>query len=291
MSVDKLQERIRKLKAPLAVDLTFSPEEVPPQYIREQEDISVAYAAYLRDLLAGLNKTVAAVKFDLGAYALMGGNGLELLSELLALAKKLGYYVLLAGAEPLSALAAEQSARTLFSSDSAWCFDGLILTSYIGSDGLQPYVDRVGESGKALFVVARTANRSAPETQDLLTGSRLAHIAKVDIVSRFTEPFVGKYGYSQVAVMAAASSADSLKSLRSKYRSLFLLLDGCDYPNANAKNCSYAFDRLGHGAIACAGRSVSSAWRENHAPENCVEAALAAAERLKKNLLRYITIL
>ena len=92
--------------------------------------------------------------------------------------------------------------------------------------------------------------------------------------------------------MASASAPDSLKNLHSKYRSVFLLVDGLDYPSGNAKNCSYAFDRFGHGAAVCAGPSVTAAWLENETDgTNYVEQALQAAERMKKNITRYITVL
>ena len=103
---------------------------------------------------------------------------------------------------------------------------------------------------------------------------------------------VGKCGYSQVGALAAASAADSLRSLREKYKRMFLLLDGYDYPNANAKNCRFAFDRLGHGAAACAGISITAAWKEAQTDgTDFVEQSLAAAERMKKNLTRYTTVL
>jgi hypothetical protein len=68
------------------------------------------------------------------------------------------------------------------------------------------------------------------------------------------------------------------------------LLDGYDYPNANAKNCGFGFDNLGHGAAACAGVSILGAWREEN-PEDPIAAAVQAAERMKKNLTRYVSVL
>ena len=83
-----------------------------------------------------------------------------------------------------------------------------------------------------------------------------------------------------------------LKKLRDRYKSLFLLIDGYDYPNANAKNCSFAFDKLGHGAIACADCSITAAWKAAESDGvDYIDCALQAAERMKKNLLRYITVL
>lgn len=291
MSIDKLQEKIRKLKNPLAVDFSVLPQQIPPYILEAAGSFSGAYKQFCKELLEGLKNTVPAVRFDFNAFALLGCEGLVILEEVLSCAKAYGYYVLLDGVEALSAQSAARAAQMLFSEDCKWHFDGLILTAYIGSDGIRPYAEKLKAAGKDIFVVARTANRTAPETQDLLTGSRLAHMAKTDIINRFAEPLVSRCGYSQVAVVAAASSADSLRALRSKYKSLFLLLDGCDYPNANAKNCSFAFDKLGHGAVACAGLSVTAAWMEEEDPSDYIACAVRAAERMKKNLTRYVTVL
>ena len=143
---------------------------------------------------------------------------------------------------------------------------------------------------KDLFLLLRTANKSAQELQDLLTGSRLVYIAAADIAKRVGQPLVGRSGFSRVAGFGPATSTDSLQALRSKYPELFLLVDGYDYTGANAKNCSTAFDKLGHGAIVCAGQSVVAAWKEE-ADADCLAAASSAAERMKKNLTRYIAIL
>lgn len=291
MSIDKLQEKIRKMKNPLAVDFGVLPVHIPPYILEASGNFLTAYQQFCKALLEGLKSTVPAVRFDFGMFALQGGEGLEVLEDLLKCAKACGYYVLLDGIDALSAQSVDRAARLLLVQECRWYFDGLIVTAYIGSDGIRPYAEKLKDSGKDLFVVARTANRTAPETQDLLTGSRLAHIAKTDIINRFAEPLIGRFGYSQIAVMAAASSADSLRTLRAKYKYLFLLLDGSDYPNANAKNCSFAFDKLGHGAVACVGLSVTAAWMEEKESSDYVACAVRAAERMKKNLTRYVTVL
>lgn len=115
-----------------------------------------------------------------------------------------------------------------------------------------------------MFVAARTGNKSAPELQDLLCGSRLVHTVAVDLINRFAPEAVGKLGYSRIGALTAASSAESLRSLRGKYPRVF---SGgrLRFPSANAKNCSYAFDRLGHGAVVCAGRR-SPAHGSRHSP-------------------------
>lgn len=287
MSVDKLQEKIRKRKNPSVVVFEPATEQTPPDRWQNEN----AYCAYCKELLTALKDQIPAVRFSFGAFSLMGAEGMIQLSELLQFAKAQEYYVLLDAPEALSAQAAQAAAARLLSPESPWPCDALVVSAYIGSDALRPYVQALPGSGKAIFAVLRTANRSAPELQDLLTGGRLVHTAMADFVNHMGESMPGRSGYSQVAAVAAASSPDSLRSLRTKYKGLFLLLDGYDYPNANAKNCSFAFDRLGHGAAVCAGSSITAAWAEEGAEGDPIELALRAAERMKKNLTRYVTVL
>lgn len=292
MSVDLLQEKIRKYKNPSVLDMTVTEKMIPPQLRETGDDFLQTSQVYCRQMLNALKDTMPAVRFGFSNFALLGSGGLASLQELLDYAAALGYYVILDFAEILSPAAAEYSATLLFSESSPWHFNGLILPTYIGSDGLKPFTKAIAKEDKSVFGVVRTGNKSATELQDLFTGNRLSHMAAADLVNRLGEPMQGKSGYHKVGALAGAASADSLRTLRSKYPHLFLLLDGYDYPNANAKNCSYAFDRLGHGAAACAGSSILGAWMEEGAnPESYIQLAVEAAERMKKNLCRYIMIL
>lgn len=280
MSVDALQEKIRKTKNPCVLCLDTAGDCVPPQFD--------GLCAYYEALLRRLKGVIPGVRVSFGSFALLGGEGLRLLARITELAAELGYYVILDAPELLSAQAAEQAAGVLGTEDCGFAWDGLVLPAYGGSDVIRPFA-KLTKNGKALFPVVRTANRSAAELQDLLSGNRLVHVAAADIISRVGEDFPGKFGYNQIGALAAASSADSLRSLRTKYPKLFLLLDGMDYPNANAKNCSLAFDKLGRGAAACVGSAVTGAWKDTQ--EDPLEAAAQVAERLKKNVTRYITVL
>ena len=292
MSVDILQERIRKLKNPSVVQLSPEPSKLPPHILEKFGATVDGCQQFCRELLGALNGVVPAVRFSFGSFVLMGAKGLECLQDLLGFAHRQGFYVLLDAPEMLSTAAAEMTARSLLGKESAFFCDGLVVSGYLGSDTWKPFLPFCKENKKDIFVVARTANKSAPELQDLLAGSRLVHVAAADHVNRYTADTVGKSGYSRVGILAASSAADSLRNLRSKYPKLFLLLDGYDYPNANAKNCSYAFDKFGHGAAACAGTSVTHAWLQAESDgTDYLDHAVAAAQRMKKNILRYITVL
>ncbi len=259
MSVDVLQEKIRKLKNPTMLELCPAKEDIPAAYFAE-DGLAAAVVRYYQVLLDELRDTVPAVRASFTAFALLGGEGVDALKQMLTLARKLGYYVALDAPELLSCKTAALTANALLGPESGFDCDGLILSAYAGSDIIKPFLSCCREGKKDIFVVARTSNKSAPELQDLLAGGRLVHVAAADHVNRYGADTAGKFGYTRVGILAAASAAASLKDLRTKYPKLFMILDGADYPNANAKNCANAFDKFGHGAVAVVGNSVVCAW-------------------------------
>ena len=290
MSIDILQEKIRKMKNPSMVDFAVSAEQIPPHLVSEEGSVPAAYGRFCRELMGALKGVVPAVRFSFSAFALLGCEGLKMLSDLLKDAKDFGFYVVLDAPETNTPWAADRAAA-LLSDVSPYSCDGLIISPYIGTDSLKPFLPYC-KDGKTVFAIVRSPNRTASELQDLLSGSRLAHMAAADMVSRHGTPILGKCGYSHVAALASAGNSGSLKELRTKYNRVFLLVDGLDYPSGNAKNCSIAFDKFGHGAIVCAGPSVTGAWKIAETDgTDYLDQAVAAAERMKKNILRYINIL
>lgn len=286
MSVEKLQEKIRRTKNPSVLDLSLRQELIPDSIMEATGDLCQAAEFYGKVLLQALKGIIPAVRISYGYYALMGKDGLSAFHGLLDAAKSEGFYVFV---DAISLYSEKQAASAAEFFLDLPC-DGLIVSGYDGSDMLKPYAQKLKETGKSLFVVLRSANKSASQLQDLMTGSRLVHIAAADTVNRMGEGLVGRSGYSQLGGVGAANAADSLRTMRSKYKNLFLLVDGYDYANANAKNCSFAFDKLGHGAAVCACDTLAGAWKEEGSGEYAV-CTVAAAERMKKNLTRYITVL
>lgn len=288
--MDILQEKIRRLKCPVVVDFTMLPEHIPPQ-LREGVTEAAAYGRFCRELMAAMRGIVPAVRFSLGAFALLE-NGIGELRETLQEARQGGFYIFLDGPELSSPWAAKNAAARMLGPDSLFPCDGLIISPYLGSDIIQPFLPYCLREGKDLFPVVRSANKSAPELQDLRTGSRLVHTAAADLASRYGAGLMAKCGYSQVGMVVGATTRDCVQPLRDKYPKAFLLLDGYDYPGGNGKNCGPAFDRLGHGAIVCAGGSITGAWLAAGSDgQDFITPALEAVERMKRNLTRFTTIM
>lgn len=289
MSIDALHEKIRKLKNPLIVDFGIKISDLPWFLLEDEQNPLKAYSRFCKELMEGLKGMIPGVRFSFGAFGLFGAQGLEELVNLLQFAGKTGFYVILDGPEILSPWGADEIAEHLFD---VYPCDALVISPYIGSDAIKPFIPCCRDHKKDLFVAVRSPNKSASDIQDLLTGSRLVHTATADLVKRYGEPVFGKCGYSRMGALVSAGAADSLKNIRAKYPHMFLLVDGLDYPSGSFKNCGYAFDRFGYGAVVCAGPSVTAAWKEeNGNARSYVSMAVQSVEKIKKNLSRYITIL
>ena len=307
MSIDVLQSKIRKLKTPIVLGLDPTLELIPPALLTEYrespgpETLAESYFRFCKALLEGLRKSVPAVKFQSACFEALGWQGVKVMQELLAMAKKLGYYVILetmrSDVGHIAALNAQSVFGGLdFGGERVFPYpcDALVLNGYLGSDGIRPYLPYLqGENPKNLFVVVKSSNKSSAEVQDLISGDRVIHTAMADLTLRWSTELFGKCGYGEVGAVVGLSSPRAIQELRKRYDTLFFLVPGYGAQGGVAKHASYAFDRLGHGAAVCAARSILGAWRENPDTDepDYVEAARAALEKMKRQLETYVTVL
>ena len=308
MAIDVLQSKIRKMKNPTMVGLDPTPALIPPALLeaacaekgQNPAGLAFAYERFCCDMLDALKGVVPAVKVQSACFTALGHAGLAAMEAVLAYAQKLKYYVLLETMRADVGHIAELTAQTVFGGlkigDETFfpypC-DGLVVNGYLGSDGIRPFLPYLsGEKAKNLFVVVRSSNRSAPEVQDLLSGDRNIYTAMADLTLRWNgEELFGKCGYGEVGAVVGAASAQAVQQLRRRYDTLFFLVPGYGPQGGFVKYMSCAFDRLGHGAAITASRAILGAWQQEGFPNDPQEAACAAAEKLKKLIESYITVL
>ena len=185
MSVDILQEKIRKLKNPSVLELAPIFSELPPHIAQEEATPAAACVRLCKELLEQLKGIVPAVRVSFAAFVLLGPEGIGGMIQVLQSARENGYYVLLDAPEVLSPASAKITAEAIFGEGSIYPCDGLVISGYLGSDVIKPFLPYCKKEKKDIFVVSRTANKSAPELQDLLAGSRLVHAAAADHVNRY----------------------------------------------------------------------------------------------------------
>ena len=291
MSVDLLHDRIRRFKNPLIVDFGILPDELPPHLLEQEGSFCKAYHRFCRELVEELKDAVAGVRFRFQSFALLGAEGISALQDCLNFAKELGYFVLLDSPQILSAGDGKRVANAVFGEKNYPC-DGLLFSAYIGSDAMKPMLSYCKDEDKSIFVLLRSANKSAWELQDLLSGSRHVYSAAAEMVSRHGEQLIAKCGYAKVCGVVGANAADPTRMLRTKHNRMFLLVDGLDESGSNTKNAAAAFDRFGFGAAVNAAACVTAAWKDAEAESTeYLAAARQAVDRIKKNIGRYITIL
>jgi len=287
MSMDVLKNKIRKLRNPSALTIAPTLDSLPPSFLTEYESPIRGMGEYCRRVLEALKGVLPAVKVSFGAFSLLGPEGLTELKSVLDTAADLGYYVILDWQRQEDEVSAKAAAKLLLSGN-VWKCDGVVLSCYPGSGSVKPYITEANKEKKDVFVVLKTAGKSGSELQDLQTGGRTVYTAAADLLTRWGDQTMERCGYSRVAGVGSASHATSLRNLRAKYPKMFLLVDGLEAGNANARNASFAFDNLGGGALVCS--NLLTAWIENPANDP-VEEVVAAAQRMKRNVTTYVIVL
>lgn len=285
MSIDSLKNKIRKLRNPSAVTIAPTMEQVPPMFLTAFEDPVMAMGEYCVKVLEALKGLLPTARVNFGSFAIHGAEGLNQLERVLDAAAKLGYYVILDW-QRLEDPAGAKAAAELILVREKWKCDAVVLCGYAGSDCVRPYIAAAGK--KDVYVTLKTPNKSGSELQDLQTGGRVVYTAGADLLTRWGGESMDRCGYSRVAAVVSATHGASIRTIREKYPRLFLLVDGLEASGANAKNASLAFDKLGYGALVCS--NLLGAWQEA-GDADPVTAAQEAAERMKRNVTRYVTVL
>lgn len=307
MSVDVLQDKIRKLKSPVMLGLDPYLPILPPHIVRDAfeahgQTVEAAAAAYYRfctELLHALAGIVPAVKLQSACFEALGAAGIAQMQRLSREATELGYYVLIDSMRGDVGSVAEIYAQAMFGTvpvgseaHRLYECDALTVNSYLGSDSIKPFLPYCKQGGKNIFLLLKTSNRSSREVQDLLSGDRVIYTAMADLVMRWSEGLYGKYGYSEIGAVVGATFPQTMKLLREKYDRLFFLVPGYGAQGGTAKKVQYAFDRFGHGAIITASRSIICAWQaEGSDGTDYCDRAAAAAEKIRKDISKLVTIL
>ena len=121
MSIDILQEKIRKTKNPTVMELSVSLNAIPQQYSQD----GAGYCQFCEDLMNEFKGFIPAVRVSFAAFSLLGHDGLYQLTRVLKKATEQGFYVLLDSPEIHSVDMAQRIADMFFCEDSLYPWDTL----------------------------------------------------------------------------------------------------------------------------------------------------------------------
>lgn len=307
MSFDHLQDLIKARKNPTVAGLDPKLEYVPAhirkasldKYGETLEGAADAILQFNKGLIDALWDVVPAVKPQSAFYERLGWQGMRALEETIRYAKSKGLFVIAdAKRGDIGSTAQAYSdawlGKTTVDSAALPAFDAdcLTINGYLGSDGINPFLETCRAEDKCFFGLVKTSNPSSGELQDMVAGDRVVYQVMGDLLARLGKDDLGTYGYSRAGAVVGATYPSDLRALRKRLEHTFFLVPGYGAQGGTAEDVQYAFDKYGRGAIVNASRSIMCAWQKTgREGEDYQDAARAAAEAMRDDIKQYVTVL
>ena len=299
MIIDKLIEKIIKTNNPTVVGLdtklSYLPEKMTAS-VKNAADAAKAIKEFNFSLIDDLKKIVPAVKVQIAYYEALGIEGLKVFCETCKYAKDNDLIVMADAKRGDIGSTADEYADAFLGENifgkTEFCSDFLTVNSYLGSDGIKPFVERCKTFDKGLFVLVKTSNPSSGELQNLKLedGKQVYHVV-AEIVSKSGIELIGKYGYSSIGAVVGATHPQEAEILRKLFPKLFFLVPGYGAQGAKAEDVAVNFDANGRGAIVNSSRGILCAYKqEQYSSLSFTRAAVEAALEMKQALTKYIEI-
>ena len=157
--------------------------------------------------------------------------------------------------------------------------DFITVNPYLGSDGVNPFIDVCREEGKGIFVLVKTSNPSSGEFQDKLTDSRPLYELVGEQVAKWGETHMGE-SYSYVGAVVGATYPEMGKILRKLMPKTYILVPGYGAQGGKAADLAPYFNEDGLGAIVNSSRGIIAAYKQEkykeYGEKNYADASRAA---------------
>lgn len=288
--IDKLIEKIQKTGAPIVVGLDpmmkFVPEHIKKTAFAQKgetlEGAAEAVWLFNKEIIDKTYDLIPAVKPQIAMYEQFGIPGLCAFKRTLEYCKEKGLVVI--GdvkrgdiGSTSAAYAAAHLGKVQVGSSLCAAFDEDFATvnPYLGSDGVQPFIDVCREQQKGIFVLVKTSNPSSGEFQDRMVstgtaarnagGITFSEQALYELVGMKVEEWgaqlMGRKGYSSVGAVVGATYPEQGKVLRKVMPHAFILVPGYGAQGASGKDLVHFFDENRLGAIVNSSRGIIAAYQ------------------------------
>lgn len=306
MSFDLLQDKIRAKKNPTVAGLDPKPEQIPPHILKECYEkygetlhgAAEAVFAFNRGLIDALRDVVPAVKPQSAYYERLGWRGMEVMERTIEYAQEQGLFVIADVKRGDIGSTAEAYSdgwlgTTKVGENDIKVFgaDCVTLNGYMGSDSINPFLKDCAKADKCVFVLVKTSNPGGGEFQDIVAGDRVVYKVMGDLTERLGKGTEGKYGFTSAGAVVGATYPSDMRDLRKRLDKTFFLVPGYGAQGGTAEDVQYAFNKMGHGAIVNASRSIMCAWQKTGKDGlDFGEAARDAAIAMRDDIKKYVTI-
>ncbi len=281
--IQKLIKRIVKTDAPVVVGLDPMLSYIPPFLLEKAfseqgetlEGAAQAVWEYNKGLVDSFCDLVPAVKPQIAMYEQFGLPGLAVYKKTVDYCHEKGLIVI--GdvkrgdiGSTSAAYAAAHLGRVQVGSRSCPVFDEDFATvnPYLGTDGIQPFLDVCGQEGKGIFVLAKTSNPSSGEFQDRLIDGRPLYELVGEKIASWGSGLM-EDGYSEVGAVVGATYPEVGKVLRELMPHTFILVPGYGAQGGKGSDLKVFFHQDGLGALVNSSRGIIAAWKqEKYAPSS-----------------------
>ena len=133
--------------------------------------------------------------------------------------------------------------------------DFVTVNPYLGSDGVNPFLDVCKEEKKGIFILVKTSNPSSGEFQDRLIDGRPLYELVGEKVAEWGSECMGD-SYSYVGAVVGATYPEQGEILRKVMPKSFILVPGYGAQGGQGKDLVHFFNEDGLGAIVNSSRGI-----------------------------------
>lgn len=273
--INKLVEKIKKTGAPIVVGLdpmmNFVPEHIKAAAFAEKgenlEGAAEAIWQYNKEIIDKTYDLIPAVKPQIAMYEQFGIPGLVAFQKTVDYCQQKDLVVI--GdikrgdiGSTSAAYAAAHLGKVKVGNTVCEGFheDFVTVNPYLGTDGVQPFIDVCKEEKKGLFILVKTSNPSSGEFQDRIIDGRPLYEHVGEKVAEWGEQLMGD-SYSYVGAVVGATYPEMGKVLRKIMPKSFILVPGYGAQGGQGKDLVHFFNEDGLGAIINSSRGIIAAYK------------------------------
>ena len=296
--INQLVANIKKTGAPIVVGLdpmlNYIPEQVQKKAFAEYgetlEGAAEAIWQFNKEIVDKTYELIPAVKPQIAMYEQFGLPGLAAFKKTVDYCKEKGLVVI--GdikrgdiGSTSAAYAVGHIGKVKVGSKTYAPFDEDFVTvnPYLGSDGVNPFLDVCKEEKKGIFVLVKTSNPSSGEFQDQKIDGRPLYELVGEKVAAWGSEVMG-YEYSYVGAVVGATYPEMGKVLRKVMPKAYILVPGYGAQGGKGKDLVHFFNEDGLGAIVNSSRGIIAAYKQEQyakfGAENFGDASRAAVETM-----------
>ena len=296
--INQLVANIKKTGAPIVVGLdpmlNYIPEQVQKKAFAEYgetlEGAAEAIWQFNKEIVDKNYDLIPAVKPQIAMYEQFGLPGLAAFKKTVDYCKEKGLVVI--GdikrgdiGSTSAAYAVGHIGKVKVGSKTYAPFDEDFVTvnPYLGSDGVNPFLDVCKEEKKGIFVLVKTSNPSSGEFQDQKIDGRPLYELVGEKVAAWGSEVMGDE-YSYVGAVVGATYPEMGKVLRKVMPKAYILVPGYGAQGGKGKDLVHFFNEDGLGAIVNSSRGIIAAYKQEQyakfGAENFGDASRAAVETM-----------